>query len=314
MENYKEKYLKYKQKYKQLKNQKGGNNENELIKKHLQLFTYVNNEGFNKRNWEVYKQVYDKDIIIRASDGSVFKGVEKTIKDMKQLVTSIPDMMVTSQPINFGAKDWTVSSQKFSGSKSVMNLCSICQWKDNKVIQKYIFWQFENNSMVCSKVVREVNDVNKGVIIKSDDHVVNQNLNNINTINFEGFNKRNWNLARKYFDNNIITTFANGMQVKGVDANENIMKESLIWAPDSQITEHKILFGSGDWTCTNMYICGTFTKPMVDPDGSVTQPNGKKYNTNHCALQKWKNNKILEVHVFMNMADMMSQLDLIKCL
>ena len=64
-------------------------------------------------------------------------------------------------------------------------------------------------------------------------------------INFEGFNKRNWDLVRKFFHPNVVTTFANGTKIIGLEENIKIMKESLKFAPDTQVIAHKIQFGSG---------------------------------------------------------------------
>lgn len=124
-------------------------------------------------------------------------------------------------------------------------------------------------------------------------------------MNFEGFNKRNWNIIYNSFDPNVKTIFDNGMQITGVDKTvDMVMKQVTLWAPDVEITSHRIQFGSGDWTCTNLIIEGTFTKPMGD-----IQPTGKKFKMDNCVIYRWNNNdKITELYIFSDSLETMKQL------
>ena len=146
----------------------------------------------------------------------------------------------------------------------------------------------------------------------NDSGDVEKNLRNFFVMNFEGFNKRNWSIINQFIDENIVTTFSNGMRLEGIDPTVHmLMKQVLDWAPDTKVVSHKIQFGSGDWIAVNMVISGTFTKPMIDLDGKKIMPTNKSYTLNNCILGHWKEGKLIELYVFGDSESMKKQLEIV---
>ena len=80
--------------------------------------------------------------------------------------------------------------------------------------------------------------------------------------------------------------------------------------PDAHIDNdpYKVCFGQDDWTCSIALMKGTNTRPMMGPDGSTMPPTNKPYRTEYCTVTRWRNNLIVELHIFYDMASMMRQL------
>lgn len=132
--------------------------------------------------------------------------------------------------------------------------------------------------------------------MQNTDNTVDNHIKLFDYMDFEGFNKRNWQIVRDVYDENIVLKFSNGNEIRGID---NILKQMQTGLePETKTISHPIHFGSGDWTAVVMVMTGRFTEPYTNPDGSITQPTGKLWIMEHCALVHWKNNKIIEVVAF----------------
>lgn len=132
-------------------------------------------------------------------------------------------------------------------------------------------------------------------------------------MNFEGFNRRDWDIAGEPLDENIIMIFSDGTKLKGKGPGmDMLMKEIIEWAPDTKITSHRTQFGSGDWTCINLIIEGTFTRPMKAMDGTTIQPTWKRFMMSNCGINHWKNDKIDKLYVFGDSVEFMKQLGIRK--
>ncbi len=334
-------YINTKSKYLDLKNN-NSNNDKSIINR-LKIIKSMNFEGFNKRNWNLVSKILDVNVVTIFSNGMKAHGIEPSIDILMRDVTQwAPDTKIKKQPINFGSGDWTCTSLIIEGTftkaitsmgpvieptgrKFTMNNCSIVHWSGNKISKFYIF----SNSFGMMKqlgtleIFLKTQPINQ-FSVSNDDSLdiddssvihdngngnsqVKQNLANLQKLNFDGFNKRNWDLVRNMFDLNLISVFSYGDIVQGPDLNIEFMKQSLSWSPDTHV-KHRIQFGHGDLVCMNIIVTGTFTKPMKIPDGTIIQPSGKKYVNNHCSISKWKNGKVVRSDIFMDQGDIMMQL------
>lgn len=87
------------------------------------------------------------------------------------------------------------------------------------------------------------------------------------------------------------------------------------FAPDNRITEHPVRFGTadGEWTAVMGFLDGTFTKPMVLPNGTVIQPTGKSYHLPMATLGHWnKEGTMSEEYLFWDNATLMQQIGAAK--
>lgn len=172
MSNYKLKYEKYKNKYNLLKqnniNIKGGNLETRLephldsgdgdekVKKNLVL-TEKMTEQDNLQNWNFIRNIYDENLVVVSFDGTVTKGRDKHLENMKQMFVMAPDVKVKTI-IQFGSGDWVALIQIMTGTftgaikiptgqtiqptnkKFKMNSCVLMRWKNEKIVEFRTFW------------------------------------------------------------------------------------------------------------------------------------------------------------------------------
>lgn len=185
MNNIRHKYIKYKTKYNQLKYQIGGQAPGNTpqtsanipanlipanlipsfdtaegdakVKRHIALVEWLDYEGANKANEAVFRAVYDPNVVVIMSDGTVTKGIEQMLKGMKEMQIMSPDGKITHE-IQFGSGDWLVVSGFMTGTftgpmktpdgkvfqptgkKFRLPFASIEKWKNDKIIEERIFW------------------------------------------------------------------------------------------------------------------------------------------------------------------------------
>ncbi len=66
-------------------------------------------------------------------------------------------------------------------------------------------------------------------------------------------------------DTNVMCRFTNGLVINGLEQTiQMYMSHMIVWATDTKIKEHRILFGSGNWTCTNLIIEVLYKKHGYD--------------------------------------------------
>jgi predicted ester cyclase len=83
--------------------------------------------------------------------------------------------------------------------------------------------------------------------------------------------------------------------------------------PDNRVGNrpYKVLFASGDWTCSIARFTGTMKGPVARPGGKAIPPTGKAFEVDFCTVARWdENGKIIEENHFYDMVGMMTQLGL----
>jgi predicted ester cyclase len=80
--------------------------------------------------------------------------------------------------------------------------------------------------------------------------------------------------------------------------------------PDNQLENrpYKVLFASGDRTCSIARFTGTMTGPMQDPDGKDIPPTGKSFDVDLCTVARWDNGQVVEENLFYDLAGLMKQI------
>lgn len=67
---------------------------------------------------------------------------------------------------------------------------------------------------------------------------------------------------------------------------------------------------SGEWTAVVGIMTGTFSKPMVLPDGKIIQPTGKKFNLQMSTFAHWNGDKFDKEILFWDNQTFMKQIGL----
>ena len=316
---YRNKYLKYKQKYLLSKYastvmQSHDNGEgNEKVKTRLALYEILNFEGANEKNWSILSLIYDPNVLIRMANDAGMKGLKQNIKMMQEMYTMAPDTRIVRHDIQFGSGDYTATEQIMvgtftgpmksstgkiynpTGKKFEMRSCSLVRWKNNKIIEENIFWDNEYYTQQlgvesCASLINH----NRSDLLKKisfscfgrgceSDNKLNELLQHIN---FNGYNKRNWHIIRKHYDDDVVLMFSNGKTINGID---NILNQMQNGMTDDQVVSMPILFSSGNYTAVSMIMGGT-----------IPNSNGKTWAIEHLSLIRWENDKIIESYMFLD--------------
>ena len=283
------------------------------VKKHLLLLEVLDFDGANKQNFDIVRNIYDKSALIRIANEPGSTDMKKNIIGMEQMYTAVPNIRVVKHSIQFGSGDWTavelimvgtftgtydmdgISCQP-TGNTFEMRSCSLLRWKNNKIAEENIFWDnhhfleqmgIPNNSCTITTVPTKYTLAEKVGFTSfgrgdETDPLVRRRLILFENFNYNGYNKRNWDLIPELYDKNVFLIFQSGSQLTGID---EITKQMTGGIKDDKVISIPIHFGSGDWTVATMLMTGTLE-------------SGTPWAMEHCALMKWQGDKIVEAHAY----------------
>jgi hypothetical protein len=126
---------------------------------------------------------------------------------------------------------------------------------------------------------------------EKQDPSVEKNLKVFDTLDFDVFSNQKWDRLKESHALDIVVTWPDGHETKGIEKHIEDLKALFVFAPDLKIKVHPIRFGSGTWTAVTGVMSGTFTKPMPTPDGKSIPPSGK-----HFALSMVTNGALERCH------------------
>jgi hypothetical protein len=138
-----------------------------------------------------------------------------------------------------------------------------------------------------------------------------RNLANFDDLDFHVYTGQQWENFHKSHGQNILVHYPDGHTTKGIPDHLKELKFMWTFAPDNRITEHSVRFGTADaqWTAVMGFLDGTFSKPMVVPNGTVIQPTGKKYHLPMATLGRWNKQGVMdEEYLFWDNATLMQQI------
>ncbi|HEX9255857.1 MAG TPA: ester cyclase [Candidatus Angelobacter sp.] len=141
---------------------------------------------------------------------------------------------------------------------------------------------------------------------------VGQHLKTFDELDFDVYSNQKWDRLQESHADDILVTYPDSHQSKGLKAHIDELKPLFVFAPDTKITTHPIKFGSDDWTCVTGVMTGTFTKPMPAGDGKTIPPTGKSFKINMATVGHWKNGKMIEESLFWDNQEFMKQIGLGK--
>ena len=141
---------------------------------------------------------------------------------------------------------------------------------------------------------------------------VERNLRVFDTLDFDVFSNQKWDRLQESHAADIVVTWPDGHETKGIDRHIDDLKAMFVFAPDIKIKEHPIRFGSGSWTSVTGVMTGTFTQPMPIGDGKTIPPNGKRFAIGMATIGHWQGKTMDHEWLFWDNQDFMKQLGLAK--
>lgn len=147
--------------------------------------------------------------------------------------------------------------------------------------------------------------------IKGISPELRRNLANFDDLDFRVYTGQQWQDLHKSHSKDVIVHWPDGHQTKGIEKHIEDLKVMFTFAPDNRIVEHPVRFGTADgqWTAVTGWLEGTFTKPMVLPDGKIIKPTGKAYRIPMATIGHWnKQGVMVEEYLFWDNGEFMKQI------
>jgi hypothetical protein len=132
------------------------------------------------------------------------------------------------------------------------------------------------------------------------------------TLDFTVFSNQEWTRLHESHAKDIKANWPDGHYTTGIDKHIEDLKAMFVYAPNTQIKQHPIRFGSGNMTAVTGIMTGTFTKPMPVGNGKFIQPTGKSFSLPMCTIGIWKDGVMIEESLFWDNQTYMKQLGLGK--
>ncbi|RDI97159.1 hypothetical protein DVT68_17460 [Dyella solisilvae] len=137
-----------------------------------------------------------------------------------------------------------------------------------------------------------------------------KNLANFDDLDFHVYSEQQWENLHQSHAKDIVVHYPDGHVTKGIPEHIKELKALWTFAPDNRITEHPVRFGTADaeWTAVMGFLDGTFTEPMVLPDGTVIPPTGQGYHVPMATLAHWNKDGVMdEEYLFWDNATLLKQ-------
>src|SRR5438128_9838722 len=142
---------------------------------------------------------------------------------------------------------------------------------------------------------------------------VEKNLKTFDTLDFDVFSNQKWGRLSESHAKDIVVTWPDGHETKGIEKHIEDLKAMFVYAPDIKIKVHPIRFGSGSWTTATGVMTGTFSKPMPLGDGTSIPPTGKRFAISMATIGHWNANGHMDHEwLFWDGQDFMKQIGLAK--
>jgi SnoaL-like polyketide cyclase len=141
---------------------------------------------------------------------------------------------------------------------------------------------------------------------------VEKNLKTFDVLDFDVFSNQKWDRLLESHAQNIVVTWPDGHETKGIERHTADLRALFVWAPDIRIKVHPIRFGSGTWTAVTGVMTGTFTQPMPGPNGTTLAPTGKRFAIGMATIGHWVGATMDHEWLFWDNADFYQQIGLGK--
>ena len=139
---------------------------------------------------------------------------------------------------------------------------------------------------------------------------VEANLKVFDTLDFDVFTNQKWDRLSESHADDIVVTWPDGHETKGIEKHVEDLKNLFVFAPDIAIKEHPIRFGSGSWTTATGVMTGTFSQPMPIGGGKTIPATGKTFALGMVTVGHWTNGKMDHEWLFWDNGDFMKQIGL----
>lgn len=101
----------------------------------LALFERLDFEAWNKRDWDLFRQLHGKDVIV-GGFGQETENVDDHVAWAQDFLKKNPENQIDAHPIRIGAGDWTAVTGRFNDGST---MATIARWKSGQIVEEYLF-------------------------------------------------------------------------------------------------------------------------------------------------------------------------------
>src|SRR6478672_1472855 len=109
--------------------------DSEPAERNLALFERLDFEAWNKRDWDLFRELHGKDVIV-GGFGQQTENIEDHVAWAQQYLSDNPDNQIDAHPIRIGAGDWTAVTGAFNDGTT---MATIARWANGQVVEEYLF-------------------------------------------------------------------------------------------------------------------------------------------------------------------------------
>jgi ketosteroid isomerase-like protein len=135
-----------------------------------------------------------------------------------------------------------------------------------------------------------------------------RNLRLFDELDFDAFSKQDWTYFEKLHSDTVRVVMPDRSVVDGIQRHTADQHQMVSFLPDLKVVEHPIKVAQGDWTAVVGRATGTFSQPLVMPDGAQVEPTGQKLDITMATFARWENDEIVEEILFWDTAQFYGQL------
>jgi hypothetical protein len=140
--------------------------------------------------------------------------------------------------------------------------------------------------------------------------IVDEHLKTFDELDYDVFSNQKWSRLSESHADDIVVTWPDGHETKGLAKHIEDLKQLFVYAPDTKIEKHPIKFGTEEWTCVEGVMTGTFSKPMPLGEGKTIPPTGKSFKLNMTTIGHWKDGVMDHEWLFWDNQTFMKQIGL----
>lgn len=109
--------------------------ESESAERNLALFERLDFEAWNKRDWELFRQLHGKDVSV-GGFGQETENIDDHVAWAQAFLKQNPDNQIEAHPIRIAAGDWTAVTGLFNDGST---MATIARWENGQVAEEYLF-------------------------------------------------------------------------------------------------------------------------------------------------------------------------------
>lgn len=119
-----------------------------------------------------------------------------------------------------------------------------------------------------------------------------QHIAVFDALDFDVFSHQHWDRLNESHAQDVTVTWPDGHDTHGIDVHIHDLQQLFVHAPDTAIQLHPIRIALDDWTAVTGVMTGTFTRPMVLPNGTSIPPTGNHFTLQMATISHWSHGHI----------------------